>query len=96
MTDLVTLPAVPTSRDDLLIAALRHANEVGSTLNDISAEVFRLLGDQVDDPKYEPLHALLRRRFAEVSAVYLFIAADNLRIDLPGDLKGDAEEDEGE
>lgn len=83
------LPPVPTTRDELLIAALRHANEVSGLLNRIGKEVSRLLGDEADKPEYDALHELLRRRFLEDSGVFLFIAADNLRIELPDDLKGE-------
>lgn len=80
---------VPTTREELLIAALRHANDVSGLLNQIGAEVSRLLGDEADSPKYDAIHELLRRRFLEDSGVFLFIAAGNLNIDLPDDLKGE-------
>lgn len=85
-TATVVLPPVPTSRDELLIAALRHANEVSGLLNRIGAEVSRLLGDKADDAQYDALHELLRRRFLEDSGVFLFIAAGNLGIEMPDDL----------
>lgn len=85
MADL-KLPPVPTTRDELLIAGLRHANDAGALLNDIDAELSRLLGGAADDPKYDAIHALLRRRFLENSGVYLFIAANNLGVELPVDL----------
>lgn len=80
------LPATPTSREDLLIASLRHANGVSVTLNQIDWALTQALGDQVDDPKFDRVFELLGRRFREDSALHLFIAADNLRIDLPRDL----------
>lgn len=83
MTDL---PAVPVSREDLLIASLRHANGVSVTLNQIDWTLTQALGDEVNDPKFNAVFALLSRRFAEDSALHLFVAAGNLRIDLPKDL----------
>lgn len=79
---------VPIADDGLLIAALRHANDTSGTLNDIRAEVFRLLGDDADDPKYEELFRLLRLSLFEQSGLPLFITAHNLRIALPPDLSG--------
>jgi hypothetical protein len=84
---------VATTKDELLITALRHANDVSGLLNDIGAEVSRLLGEDADDPKYDRLHDLLRMRFLEHESVSLFIAASNLRLDLPQDLRGDDEAD---
>jgi hypothetical protein len=81
------------SESGLLIAALRHANQVSMTLNRIGEEVSRLLGDAADDPKYDELHALLRRRFLEDSGVPLFMAADQLCLALPADLRGEIESD---
>lgn len=81
-------PPVPMTREELLIAALRHANSVSSLLNEVAAEVSRLDDLEGGDcPKYERLHDLLIRRFAEDSGVFLFIAANNLRLDLPPDLR---------
>jgi hypothetical protein len=88
---MTVYPPVPTSREELLIAALRHANEVSGTLNDIAAEVSRLLGDEADNPKYDRLHDLLLRRCDVNSGVFLFIAASNLRIEMPADLRGEVE-----
>jgi GT2 family glycosyltransferase len=92
--DKVKLPAVPETRDELMIAALRHANEVGDLLNEVGREVSRVLGETVDDPKYDRLHELLRQRFAEHSALHLFIGAHNLGLALPQDLRGETEEEE--
>lgn len=83
---------VPTNREELLIAALRHANEVSGTLNEIAAEVCGVLGEEADDPKYDRLHDLLIRRFGVDSGVFLFIAAHNLRVELPQDMREEAEE----
>ena len=89
------LAPVPTSKDELLIAALRHANEVSGLLNDLGTEVSRLDEMPVKKRRTARLHNLLRRRFLENSAVHLFIAASNLRLELPADLKGALDEDEG-
>lgn len=83
------MKAVATSKDELLITALRHANDVGGLLNEISAEVSRLAGDEADDAKWQPLSDLLRQRLFEHEGVSLFIAADNLKIELPPDLRGE-------
>ena len=88
MTDILSLPTMSTSQDDLLTAALRHANDVSHLLNEISTELFRLdESEGGDNPKFNRLHDLVRRRLLEQSGVFLFIAADNLRIDLPPDLR---------
>lgn len=85
----LVVPPLPTTRDELLIAALRHANEVSELLNNIGNEVSRLLGEDADKPEYNHLYELLRKRFGVNSGVYLFIAADNLHIELPADLRGE-------
>ncbi len=92
---MTTLKPVAQTKDELLITALRHANDVGGLLNDISAEVSKLLGDDADDPKYDRIHELLRKRFDEHEGVSLFIAAGNLRIELPTDLRGEIDADDG-
>jgi len=86
-----TLPPVPTTREELLIAALRHSDDVSRLLNEIDDEVSRVLGARAEAKKYDRLHDLLRQRFLERSGVFLFIAADDLRLELPEDLqdKGD-------
>jgi len=89
-----THPPVPTTKDDLLIAALRHANEASKVLNDLESEAFKVLGARADHPKYDRLFTLLRSRFAEASGVHLFIAATNLNLDLPADLRADEVESE--
>ena len=38
-------PPVPTTNDELMIAALRHANDVSGLLNDLTIEVGRIFGD---------------------------------------------------
>lgn len=84
------LPPVPTTRDELLIAALRHAEMTGVTLNAIRRELYRVLGARCDDRKYDHLHVLLRRSLYEDSGLFLFIGADNIGIELPVDLLGQA------
>ena len=83
----MSLPATPQNRDELLIAALDHANRVSATLNLINATLTQALGTKVDSPKYDRVFDLLRRRFNEDSGVALFIAADALDIDLPEHLR---------
>ena len=82
---------VPTTKDDLLIEALRHANTVSVLLNDIAAEFSRLTGEHDDDPKYEAMHALLIRRLSDCSGVGLFLAASNIGLELPEDLQDSAQ-----
>jgi len=89
MTEPSEYPAIPTTADELLIAALRLVNDTSMTLNRIDWETARLLGDEADDPKFDHLHDLLRRRFGVESGVFLFIAANNMRLTLPPDLSGD-------
>jgi|SRR5882672_2755661 len=85
-------PAIPTTRDDLLIESLRFANRVSGLLNELSSAIGELIESE-DDHRFDSLDELLRRRFSDYSGVYLFIAADNLRLELPGDLRGDPLED---
>lgn len=79
------LPSVPTTKRELLIAALRHANEVSVLFNNLHDEIVRVLGNKVEHKKYEYLHALLRQRFDKCSGLHLFIAASNLHLRLPPD-----------
>jgi hypothetical protein len=92
---MTLVPPVPTTREELLIAALRYANNVSGLLSEIAMEVFRLdEAEGGDQPKYERIHELLLRRWREDSGVFLFIAADNLRIELPADLRTDLDDEE--
>ena len=94
MADPENHPPIPTSRDDLLVAALRYANCVSGFLNDLCAETHKELTDEgPNSPALEVIHDMLLRRFGDLSALHLFIAASNLRIELPTDLRG-APEDE--
>lgn len=86
-TETPELPAVPKSRDELLIAALRHAESTSVLLNQVGDELYRVLGGDADNDKWKRLFALLRRRYAENSALHLFLAATSLNIDLPPDLQ---------
>lgn len=88
---------VPESRDDLMIEALRTANRMGGLLNDIAAWA----NDQLDAAWGGPhqaamneLQDILCRRFSDASAVHLFIAADNIGLELPPDLALDKLEGE--
>jgi len=87
-------PPIPQSRDELFIAAMRHANDVGGLLNELNRELMKLTDEDPDDPKFDGLHNLLLTRFNKHSAVHLFIAASNLHIELPPDLNGDSEEED--
>jgi hypothetical protein len=87
------LPAVPETRDDLFIAAMRHANEVSGLLNQMSSELMKLTDAEPESKKYDGLHDLLLTRFGKHSALHLFIAAGNLGVELPPDLQGEAEDE---
>lgn len=77
---------VPTTRDDLLIEALRVVNRVSGLLNDLAADLHKRV-ESDDDHRFDAPLDMLARRFSDCSGVHLFIAANNLRIDLPDDLK---------
>ncbi len=79
---------VPTSKDALIIEALRFANRVSLLLGDIDRKVLGRIENN-DDHRFDDLHDLTIRRFSDCSGLHLFIAANNLRLDLPGDLRGE-------
>lgn len=82
------LPPIPETRDDLLIAALRHADMVSRLLNALSAEVFRLAEAEPHSARYSRLQTLLRERLFEHSGTFLFVGAELAGVDLPADLRG--------
>lgn len=85
---------LPTSERALLIACLRLIDRKGGLLNDLSAEVSRLTDrNRLTLRDSSRLHTLLRQRFNRCSGVGLFIAADNLKIPLPKDLRGELDEE---
>lgn len=89
---------VPISRGGLLIEALRTSNRMGGLLNEIAAWVHEQMEEAWgvrQQAALERLGDLTLRRFSDCSAVHLFIAADNLRVDLPPDLVCNADGDEG-
>ncbi len=88
------IPMPPTTRDELLFGALRTVNITSMMINDVREELYNLLGDDADNPKYDRIHAILRRQFSDCSGVHLFIAASNLRIDLPDDLREEPRDDD--
>lgn len=84
-------PPLPTDKDALLIESLRFANRVSGLLNELNSKVLsRIQSD--DDHSFDDLHDLLKRRFSDCSGLHLFIAADNLRLDIPSDLKSEWED----
>lgn len=87
-----SFPPVPESKDDLFIASLRHADQVGGLLNDLTAACHRAFDRGEQCAGLEEIHQLLLRQHSDCSGIYLFIAADNLRLDLPPDLRGDEPE----
>lgn len=92
-------PPMPTTRDELLIEALRSANRVSLLLNEIAAWAHAQTEGYPGRPLHnqlERLEDLLVRRFSDCSGLHLFVAASNLRIDLPPDLSDDDDEIETE
>ncbi len=90
---------VPESRDDLMIEALRTANRMGGLLNEIAAWANGQSDAAWGGPHQAAmteLQDLLCRRFSDGSALHLFIAANNLRLDLPPDIDGSSDEYEGD
>lgn len=90
-------PANVRTKDELLIDALRHADRVSGLLNDIyralsSIEEAETAGLRDTDPKYDALYELILRRHSDCSGLHLFIAAGNLRLDLPEDLRSDLDD----
>lgn len=86
-------PPVPNSESALVIEALRFANRVSRLLGDIDRNVLaRIESDH--DHSFDDLHDLIIRRFSDCSGIHLFIAANNLRLDLPADLRDDDDMDE--
>jgi hypothetical protein len=80
-------PPVPTTQEGLLIEALRSANRVSVFLNEIAA------WSHQDEARFSDLEDLLARRFSDCSGVHLFIAANNLGVDLPPDLQDEVYEE---
>jgi hypothetical protein len=81
---------VPTSKDALVIEALRFANRVSLLLGDLDRAILGRITDD-DDTRFDDLHDLIIRRFSDCSGLHLFIAANNLRLELPPDLQDEPE-----
>jgi hypothetical protein len=75
-------PPVPNTREELLIEALRAVNRYSLLLTEIAAWSHK------HEAEFTDLEDLLVRRFSNCSGVHLFIAANNLGVDLPPDLDG--------
>lgn len=86
-------PPVPSTKDDLLIEALRSAKRVSVLLNEIAAWSHKQDLCCTDDDLRE-LEDLLVMRFSDCSGVHLFVAASNLRLKLPADLRDEPDSDE--
>lgn len=84
---------MPETSKELVIEALRLINRTSVALNDLSALIGKKIIDD-DDHRFDMENDILIRRFSDLSGVHLFIAADNLRIDLPADLRGDDPEED--
>jgi hypothetical protein len=87
-------PPVATSRDELLIEALRSAKRVSGLLNELSACLTVPEGGCTAPGGGEKMRDLLLRRFSDCSGVHLFIAANNIGIDLPPDLHDQSTDDD--
>lgn len=88
---------IPTTLGSLVIEALRSANRVGGLLNEIAAWAHSQRDGQPGGRLYaefEKLEDLLVRRFSDCSGVHLFIAANNLGVDLPPDIDGSSDDAE--
>lgn len=85
----IDLEDLPATKDDLIVALLRHANDISRFLNEIHGEVIE--ADQRGERSSVPLDLLLRKRFGPLSSIPLFVAADQLEAEgvltLPDDLK---------
>lgn len=99
----LNLEDLPASKDELIVALLRHANEISRFLNEVHCEAIR--AGQRGERSAIPLNALLQKRFGPLSSIPLFVAADQLEnqgvLTLPDDLKNpdgddDVEEYDGE
>ncbi len=88
-----TFPPVPTTPDELLIGALRHANQVGGLLVDLTAACHAAFDSGDLSAGMDRIHEMLLRRHSDCSGVHLFIAADNLRVELPPDLRAERDGD---
>lgn len=79
---------VPATRDDLLIEALRTIDRMSGLFNEIAATCMCAEVPVDGDKLANDIHNLVLRRFSDCSGVHVFIAAQNLGIDLPPDLDG--------
>ena len=81
---------LPTTERALLIASLRLVDRTSGLLNDLDAAIGHLTeAKKLRLRDADKLHRLLRHRFNRLSGVGLFIAADNMRLNLPKDLRGE-------
>lgn len=71
---------MPKTRDELLVASLRHVVELSNLLHHAEVEATRLL--DAGDPAKARLFKILREDFDQMYGVVLLQAADNLGIDL--------------
>jgi len=91
-------PKVPQTQEELMIAALRCANRVCGAITEIGHLVLNSLQDDgtVTDAAatMEKIRDITIRQFSDLSGVHLFIAASNLRMELPEDLRGDPDDED--
>ena len=86
------VPPVPQSEPELIIESLRFANRVSGLLNELCANLMARI-ESDDDTRFDDLLDALRRRFSDCSGLHLFIAASNLQLELPDDLRSEPESD---
>lgn len=94
-------PKVPETAAELLVEALRTTNRTSGMINTVRALLYkvedRFAAGEPLAALIEPIDNQLRRGFSDCSGVHLFIAANNLRFNLPDDISGGGRDaDEGE
>lgn len=88
---------VATTKEELLFAAIRAASFAEAALTLATDELLGLIeSGKIKDGDADYLHEILMERHRGASALPLFIAASNLKIELPEDLRESDEDPEGE
>lgn len=82
---------------ELLISAIRTANYGSAALFNAMQELYRLIeAGKITEDDASALHEILMEQHRGASALPLFIAASNLKIELPEDLRAEDAEDDVE